>query len=247
MPTHPYQQYFEGSPKRGLIRSIRAGHEAAFGLALIYAAIGASLGILSGTAVAMVFPISGQGTTTNLAQASASVSGMSGPLKTAVAQIPIVQSQPAFQAAQMPSTPHATVAVESHVGLKTLMAHSPIVTHKTLFSKGIRVNSDSSKSGMLADKAPAPVSVSSQDVATASVPVAAPVFMIEGDATVADYDATTGLVETHEGKSFSIGTSASISSSWDDYSGHVHYRCDKGGSCTLSRSGVVVPNARMTT
>jgi hypothetical protein len=60
MSTSPYLQYFEGPAKRGL-RSIRAGHEAAIGLALIYASIGASLGIVSGTAIAVrVFRRTGQ-------------------------------------------------------------------------------------------------------------------------------------------------------------------------------------------
>jgi hypothetical protein len=38
MSTHPYRKYFESPATRG-IRSIRAGHEAVLGLALIYAAI----------------------------------------------------------------------------------------------------------------------------------------------------------------------------------------------------------------
>jgi hypothetical protein len=112
----------------------------------------------------------------------------------------------------------------------------------------LKSNGDLSVKGqptVVADAASTAKSAVSTEIATAEG--AAPAFMIEGDATVADYDATTGLVETHEGKSFSIGPSAGVNSSWDDYSGHVHYRCDKGGNCTLSRAGVVVPNARMTT
>jgi hypothetical protein len=249
MSANSYQQYFEGPAKRGS-RSIHAGHEATVGLALIYAAIGASLGILSGTAVAVVYSNNSSVATSNLAQASASVAGMNGPLKTIVAQVPMVQNQPAFQAAEMPATPHASAAVETNSGRKSLAVHPLTLTHKD-FSFNALVASSAlvKKSQPNADAAPAPSKepISSTEVALAEVPVATPVFMIEGDATVADYDATTGLVETHEGKSFSVGTSVGASSSWDDYSGHVHYRCDPGGNCTLSRAGVVVPHARMAT
>jgi hypothetical protein len=249
MSENSYQQYFEGPAKRGF-RSIHAGHEAAVGLALIYAAIGASLGILSGTAVAVVYSNNGAVATSNLAQASASVAGMNGPLKTIIAQVPMVQNQPAFQAAEMPATPHASVAVESNSGRRALAIHSATSVKKVFNFNALEAYSvPAMKSQPSTDAAPVPSKepVSSTEVALAEVPVATPVFMIEGDATVADYDATTGLVETHEGKSFSVGTSVGASNSWDDYSGHVHYRCDPGGNCTLSRAGVFVPHARMAT
>lgn len=249
MSANSYQQYFEGPAKRGF-RSIHAGHEAAVGLALIYAAIGASLGILSGTAVAVVYSNNSAVATSNLAQASASVAGINGPLKTIVAEVPMVQSQPAFQDAEMPATPHAPVVAETNGGRKASTARPMNSAQKAFSFKALKAPSvPAMKSQPSADAAAAPSKepVSSTEVALAEVPVATPVFMIEGDATVADYDATTGLVETHEGKSFSVGTSVGASSSWDDYSGHVHYRCDPGGNCTLSRAGVVVPHARMAT
>lgn len=248
--TSPYQQYFEGPAIRG-IRSIRAGREAAVGLALIYAAIGASLGIVSGTAVAIqVFPASGTAAMSDLAQASASVAGLTSPLKAVVGQIPMVQSQPVVQAAAMPATPHAVVAVETSGGKTALASHPKMSTHKLNVSSDLEAISQApttSRKSVIVDVPVATEAVSSNEVAIAEVPVAAPALMIEGDATVADYDATTGLVETHEGRNFSIGSSVGASGSWDDYSGHVHYRCDGGGNCTLSRAGVVVPHARMTT
>lgn len=247
MSTHPYRKYFESPATRG-IRSIRAGHEAVLGLALIYAAIGASLGILSGTAVAMYFPISGPAARTDLAQSSASVAGMSRPLMAAVSQIPMAQSQPALPIAQMPDQSHAATSVKSDAGKKSHLSLLATSAHKRSIISVLKSNGDLSAKGqptVVADAASTAKSALSIEIATAQG--AAPAFMIEGDATVADYDATTGLVETHEGKSFSIGSSAGVNSSWDDYSGHVHYRCDKGGNCTLSRAGVVVPNARMTT
>jgi hypothetical protein len=248
MATNPYQQYLEGPAKRG-IKSIRAGREAAVGLALIYAAMGASLGIVSGTVVAIkVFPLNGPVATSDLAQASASVAGLDGPLKTIAAQVPLSQSQPALQAAEISPTPRRAVEAEPIPVRRIPAVGLQIAAHKAPFSQKLTVSSgiyEEAPQNPVAEKAAAAGPASSSEVAIAEVPV--PVFMIEGDATVADYDATTGLVETHEGRNFSIGTSAGAGSSWDDYSGYVHYRCDPSGNCTLSRAGVTVPHARMTT
>jgi hypothetical protein len=79
-----------------------------------------------------------------------------------------------------------------------------------------------------------------------SGPVAAFTFIVEGDLTVADFDVSTGTVETQEGKNFVLGSASSESSAafWQDYTGNIHYRCDQSGNCTLFRHGIVVPNAR---
>jgi hypothetical protein len=70
---------------------------------------------------------------------------------------------------------------------------------------------------------------------------------IEGDLTIAAYDATTGTVQTSDGRTFILGTSvaASNATSWDEYRSDVHYRCDQAGSCMLMRAGAVAPNARL--
>jgi len=69
----------------------------------------------------------------------------------------------------------------------------------------------------------------------------------EGDLTIAAYDATTGMVETSDGRTFILGrtVAASSASSWDEYRSGVHYRCDQSGSCLLMRAGAVAPNARL--
>jgi hypothetical protein len=96
----------------------------------------------------------------------------------------------------------------------------------------------------------ATASVEQPNISAPAVPEAtaiAPSFMIEGDATVVDFDAASGLIETRDGKDFSIGTetAADDAITWEDYVGHVHYRCDPNGNCTLSRHGVFVPDARL--
>jgi hypothetical protein len=72
-------------------------------------------------------------------------------------------------------------------------------------------------------------------------------FTIEGDVTVANYDASAGMIETNEGKTFAIGKTAGESSAtqWQDYFGNVHYRCDQAGNCTLFRASIVVPNVKL--
>jgi hypothetical protein len=74
-----------------------------------------------------------------------------------------------------------------------------------------------------------------------------PHFFIEGDFTVADYDASEGTIETSDGRTFVIGDTVRVSNtaSWDEYRSSVHYRCGENGSCTLTREGAITLNARL--
>lgn len=250
MSINPYQQYFEGTSKRSTYSRMRATgpREAAFGLALIYAAIGASLGIVSGTALAVqIWPVSSTVATTNLAQASASVTGLNGPLIAIPGQAALAMNEastPSETAAL--STPKPAALETRHVEKSTVIHHQFVATKATFENKLQASGGNHLSSSSILGSTAAAVPVSSQ-VAYPQVAVIAPVFMIEGDATVADFDANTGMVETRDGKSFSIGASVTATNvnSWQDYFGHVHYRCDPGGNCTLTRVGVVVPNAKL--
>jgi hypothetical protein len=73
-------------------------------------------------------------------------------------------------------------------------------------------------------------------------------FMVEGDVTVANFDALAGTIETYEGETFSLNREPSQDStiSWLDYPPDVHYRCDQSWNCTLIHDGVVLTNARRT-
>ena len=72
-------------------------------------------------------------------------------------------------------------------------------------------------------------------------------FMIEGDVTVADYDALSGMIETHEGKTFTVAKATDESGAlpWTDSLASVHYRCDQSGTCTLFHAGLSVSNVRI--
>jgi len=73
------------------------------------------------------------------------------------------------------------------------------------------------------------------------------IFFSEGDATVADFNAAMGTIETYEGRTFMIGTTAAAlaAGSLQDSGSNIHYRCDQGGSCTLTQRGQVMQNVRL--
>jgi hypothetical protein len=69
---------------------------------------------------------------------------------------------------------------------------------------------------------------------------AGPFFLdIQGDLTVANFDAASGTIETYEGETYTLASAASGGSSipWQDYPFNVHYRCDEAGNCTLFHGG----------
>ena len=74
------------------------------------------------------------------------------------------------------------------------------------------------------------------------------VFSVEGNVTVASFDAMTGTIDTYEGETFALdkGASAGTTISWLDYPPDIHYRCDQSWKCTLIRDGRVVLNVRRT-
>ncbi|MGA2050336.1 MAG: hypothetical protein ABSG96_21755 [Terracidiphilus sp.] len=83
------------------------------------------------------------------------------------------------------------------------------------------------------------------------VPAPAPLrfsFFVEGSVSVANYDASTGVVDTYEGESFAVDrmTKESRTISWLEYPADVHYRCDQSWNCTLFHAGVLIVNARRT-
>jgi hypothetical protein len=84
------------------------------------------------------------------------------------------------------------------------------------------------------------------ELATAAA-ATGPFFLgIEGDVTVANYDAGTGAIQTYEGNNFLLAKAAEPSAiPWEDFPFNVHYRCDESGNCTLVHHGATA-NARLT-
>jgi hypothetical protein len=157
---------------------------------------------------------------------------------------------PPMQASVMTSR-----AVEVPAGLAT---PSPLQLTKASFQATHRPRHTYHPGALLK---PVALSAVPTQIATLShAPAAAPVlaaaveteaksyrFFSEGDATVADFDASMGRIETYEGRTFVIGTTAvaSAGASLQDSGVSVHYRCDQSGSCTLVRAGMVMQNVRL--
>jgi hypothetical protein len=80
----------------------------------------------------------------DLAQASASVAGLNS-LKAIITQIPVLQSQPPTQAAELPAVLHAPVAVESKIGKKTRAVSTNLSAHKHSFSNTLAAIDEVSK------------------------------------------------------------------------------------------------------
>jgi len=61
------------------------------------------------------------------------------------------------------------------------------------------------------------------------------VFWVEGDVTEANYDPSTGVIETYEGETFKVieGADAGGFAELNDFPLAVHYRCNQVGSCRL--------------
>jgi hypothetical protein len=75
-------------------------------------------------------------------------------------------------------------------------------------------------------------------LATAAAAAGPFVLCIEGDVTVANYDAATGTVETFERQTYVLSSAAGASGAipWEDFPFNLHYRCDGSGNCTLYHS-----------
>jgi hypothetical protein len=73
-----------------------------------------------------------------------------------------------------------------------------------------------------------------------TTPVSGPfIVAIQGDNTVANYDAATGTIQTYEGETYVLAQAASEGNGvqWQNYPINIHYRCDNEGNCTLSHGG----------
>jgi hypothetical protein len=93
---------------------------------------------------------------------------------------------------------------------------------------------------------PEPDAPTGLELATAAA-AAGPFYLgIEGDVTIANYDAGTGAIQTYEGSNFLLAKASEPSAiPWQDYPFNVHYRCDESGNCTLVHHGATA-SARLT-
>jgi hypothetical protein len=85
------------------------------------------------------------------------------------------------------------------------------------------------------------------ELASAAATAGPFVMVIQGEATIAGYDAGTGIIETYEGQTFVLDKTAGETSAirWPDFPFNVHYRCDDNGGCTLVH-GSATASAKLT-
>ena len=105
----------------------------------------------------------------------------------------------------------------------------------------VAVNSSGDEAAPMGDSAPMMEGLGDGSEAKALA------FYSEGDLTVTDYNASSGTIESSDGRTFLVGPTVTVSNatSWNEYRAGVHYRCDQSGSCMLMRPGVVASNARV--
>jgi len=72
-------------------------------------------------------------------------------------------------------------------------------------------------------------------------------FFVEGDDSIVDFDASTGIVATRGGRNFSIDKAGAEANALKghDFPMRVHYRCDQTAACTITTDGAGVLRARL--
>jgi hypothetical protein len=212
------------------------------GSTLICATIGVALGIVAGTALAASpWFANTQASAPNLGQVTASAAESKREPAPSGSQAPKIEVPAQSQGTEMLSSAVKAVAVTAPA--VTSPAVRTISGRKRLAAR--RRSSYMFRPYLL--RRASTVSHATPPVERIAYAVPRYSFVIEGDVTVADYDASLGTIETHEGKTFIIGSTLAEGNAvpWQDYRANLHYRCDQSGTCTLMRAGVVVPNARL--
>jgi len=194
---------------------------------------GGTLGILFGTVVATAMGFAGDLRSTQMASnpdaASASVYAVA-PTQPTV--------QPAVYHEFSPSAPEVRAAAQAEPPVAISDSELAVVAPH-------EVAPATQPSQATAAVQPVPQALNKTDGGLPSVSVA--IYRIEGDATVVDYDADAGTIEVRDGRTFLLAGvgSQTESAQWQDYVGNVHYSCDQGGNCTLSKGGAIGPSAKL--
>jgi hypothetical protein len=225
----------------------------AMGQYLIVAAIGVALGTTFGIVVAAAPWIARTPSVSpDLSQVSAAPATLPDrPILPATVQAPLVQSQAVDQANIKPSIPQEPLLDKTSATVQSLAVYR----QRHAVHKAFGVRTASARRKAYNHYRPhvfleAPAVALLPPVREPAKPAVTPVLstlIIEGDLTVANFDASAGMVETNEGKTFILGgaVGAATSAVWQESSSNVHYRCTQSGSCTLFHAGVVFPNVRV--
>lgn len=200
---------------------------------------GGALGVLFGTVLASSMGFTGD---TYLNRVATTTDTASGSAQSAIGSSQSL-AQPAPQQVFSPAAPAAqpVAGTVAPVAVSDLEA-APAARHEMAPAKRLaRVSVPAPTPAVQA----ASQGLNKMDGDLPSVAIA--IYRIEGDATVVDYDADAGTIEVRDGRTFLLAGvgSQTEAAQWQDYVGNVHYSCDQGGNCTLSRSGTIVPSVKL--
>ncbi|MGA3033110.1 MAG: hypothetical protein ABSD70_07490 [Terracidiphilus sp.] len=238
---------------------------------MLYAAMGVSLGTLTGVTTAFMSVPGGSAaaagnvkTVRSLAAlllGSDSNSGAGESQKTAAVVYPVGISSHSSAQRDSATTPSGITSPKEHSAVKverTPSLHNPP-------AKVPSIDTNSTHPGAPAERVPArrlahPLTRPARTILAAMPEVSSvpsdeqlsfdppkpSTFYSEGDAMVADYNASVGTIETSDGKTFALGetVTASDATPWNEYRSSVHYRCGESGTCVLQRAGAVAANAK---
>jgi hypothetical protein len=83
-------------------------------------------------------------------------------------------------------------------------------------------------------------------MATKAAPKLSP-FYVEGEDSIAGYDASAGIIETFTARRFLIDKAGAAANTLKglDFPVDIHYRCDQAATCTITRTGGGVLHAKL--
>lgn len=214
-------------------------------LSVMYAAVGVIFGILTGTALASAtWPASTAAASPDLTQVSSSAPELNiHPIANAgqTAALARQTDNPGDEQLSPPlaSTAGKTPAAHKHHALRRLSAAKKSSARRQASSMR---RPSVTPYAPVAAPLPAAGNVLRLDAAAAPSD-----FIIEGDVSVADYDATQGIITTDEGRNFVLDRTAGAGDAtiWQEYHANIHYRCDRAGNCTLMRAGLYVSTTQL--
>jgi hypothetical protein len=213
-----------------------------------FAGIAIAFGLVFGVAVAATFGNQpGTLASPSVASADSNAASLTTPAVYHATHASPVSSQAEQQTTAKPATAVLPVALKNFNSHKSGGVHHRHSVRKAAVSH--QSNSLASRASESAPKAPAVAAALPVREELKVIEAPAGLFFMEGDATVADFDAQMGRIETDEGKTFLIEKTASesLAGPWQDYHSNVHYRCDQMGNCTIRGAGVTLPNVKMST
>jgi hypothetical protein len=207
-------------------------------LALAYTVMGGALGTVAGTSLAMATFHTGMPTLSFQVSPPVQASSTVDTAVTLTSQPSALTSNAVIAPASITKPSPLKLAKASYPSTKPRNAQHRIALIEPIAHPAVLIHAETPSPVIAAAAAlPAVVETGTPNYA----------FFSEGDATVADFDASQGRIETYDGRTFvlSDSTTAAAGTSLQDSGSSVHYRCNQSGSCTLMQAGLVMQNVRL--